>query len=91
MFLAAILASSLMLTIIAGPAFVFRHAFLPGGTCGQSENAGGNNPTATSAIKTHNPAQDQRLPLPPTSMPAAAHPKLITNPLQMAEYPAPQK
>src|SRR5215204_2829333 len=60
MFLAATLGSVLMLAIMAAPALAFHHAFLPGGACGQSENAGSNNPTATSAIKTHSPAQDRR-------------------------------
>jgi len=91
MFLAATLALALMLTVMAGPAFAFHHAFLPGGACGQSENAGGNNPTASSAIKTHNPAQGQALPLPPTGTPAAEHSELITNPPQTAECPAPEK
>jgi hypothetical protein len=91
MLLAATLASALMLTIMAAPALAFHHAFLPGGACGKSENAGGNNPIATSAIKTHNPAQGQTLPLPPTGTPAAEHSGLITNPPQTAECPAPQK
>ena len=91
MFLAAALASALMLTIMAAPALAFHHAFLAGGACGQSENAEGNNPTATSAIVTHNPAQGQALPLPPTGTPAAEHSGLITNPPQTAECPAPQK
>lgn len=82
---------ALMLAILAAPALAFHHVFLPGGACGQSENAGGNNPTATSAIKAYNPAQAQTMPLPPTGTPAAEHSELITNPPQTAEYQAPQK
>ena len=89
--LAVAFASALMMTVMAAPAFAFHHAFLPGGACGQSENAGGNNPTATSAIVTHNPAQGQALPLPPTGTPAAEHSDRITNPPETAECPAPQR
>jgi hypothetical protein len=60
MYLAVAFVSDLMLTMIAAPAFAFHHAFLPGGACGQSENAGGNNVTATNAIKTHNPHRNRR-------------------------------
>jgi hypothetical protein len=87
--LAVALASVLMMTVMAAPAFAFHHGFLPGGACGQSENAGGNNPTATSAIRTHNPAQV--LPLPPTGTPAVERSDLITNPPETAECPAPQQ
>ncbi len=87
--LAVAFASALMLGVMAGPAFAFHHAFLPGGACGQSENAGGNNPVATGAIVTHNPAQGQALPLPPTGTPAADHSDRITNPPETVECPAP--
>jgi hypothetical protein len=58
-----------MMTVMAAPAFAFHHAFLPGGTRSRSENAAGNDPTATGAIVTNNPAQGQALPLPPTGTP----------------------
>jgi len=89
--LAVAFASALMLGVTAAPAFAFHHAFLPGGACGHSENAGGNNPTATGAIVTHNPAQGRALPLPPTGTPAAEHSDLITNPPKIVECPAPQR
>jgi len=89
--LAVAFASALMLGVTAAPAFAFHHAFLPGGACGHSENAGGNNPTATGAIVTHNPAQGRALPLPPTGTPAAEHSDLITNPPKTVECPAPQR
>jgi hypothetical protein len=57
---------------------------------GPGENAGGNNPTATAAIVTHNPAQGQALPLPPTDRPAAEHSDLIKNPPETVECSAPQ-
>lgn len=47
----------------AGPALAFHHVVLPANTCGQSDFAGGANPTAVAALRTHNPAQT--LPLPP--------------------------
>ena len=87
--LAVAFASALMMSVMAAPAFAFHHAFLPGGACGQSENAGGNNPVATGAIVTHNPAQGQALPLPPTGTQAAEHSDLITNPPETVECPAP--
>ena len=90
MLLAVAFASALMLGVMAAPAFAFHHAFLPGGACGQSESAGGNNATATGAIVTHNPAQGQALPLPPTGTPAAEHSELLTNPPETVECPAPQ-
>ena len=43
-FLAVAFASALMLTVMAAPAFAFHHTFLPGGACGQNENAGGQQP-----------------------------------------------
>ncbi len=91
MLLAATLPSALMLAIMAAPGLAYHHAFFPGGACGQSENAGGNDPTATSAIKTHKPAQGQALALPSTDTPGAEHSGLITNPPQTTECPAPQK
>jgi hypothetical protein len=68
---------------------------LPGGACGgeQSSNAGGNNPTATAAITTNNPAQGEEgdgLPLPPTGTAAPLHTDLISN-TPTATCPAPQK
>jgi hypothetical protein len=86
--LAVALVSALMLTVMAAPAFAFHHAFLPGGACGQSENAGGNNPTATGMLIAHNPAQGQALPLPPTGTPAAVHSERITNPPETTDCPA---
>ena len=90
-FFAVAFASAVMLIVMAAPAFAFHHVFLPGGACGQSENAGGNNPTATGAIRTHNLAQGEALPLPPTDTPAVEHSERITNPPQTADCPAPQK
>jgi len=87
--LAVAFAWALMMSVMATPAFAFHHAFLPGGACGQSENAGGNNPMATGAIRTHNQAQGQTLPLPPTGTPAADHSDRITNPPETVECPAP--
>ena len=53
----------------AGPALAFHHVFVPADECGQSPNAGGNNPAAAAALSTHNPAQDA--PLPPAGTPGA--------------------
>ncbi len=47
----------------AAPALAFHHVVLPANTCGQSDFAGGANPTAVAALRAHNPAQS--LPLPP--------------------------
>lgn len=67
--LAAIFVSGLMLAVVASPAFAFHHGFVPANECGQSNHAGGNNPTATAAITEHNTAQT--LPLPPAGTPGA--------------------
>ena len=72
--MAAILVSALMLVVMAAPALAFHHRFVPADACGESPNAGGNNPTATAAIKAHNPAQGDQvegLPLPPAGTPGA--------------------
>jgi hypothetical protein len=50
----------------------FHHRFVPADRCGQSPNAGGANPTAVGAISTHNPAQGDALPLPPSGTPSQA-------------------
>ncbi len=61
--LATSVASLSVVVATAGPALAFHHVALPANTCGQSDYAGGANPTATKALRTHNPAQS--LPLPP--------------------------
>jgi hypothetical protein len=91
--LAAVLVSVLILAMMAAPAFAFHHLFLPGGLCGQGDNAGGDNPTATAVIKANNPAQGDEgdeLPLPPTGTPAVEHSERIANPPTQAECPATQ-
>ena len=61
--LAASISSATLVLATAGPALAFHHVALPANTCGQSDFAGGANPTAISALREHNPAQS--LPLPP--------------------------
>ena len=54
-------------------ALAFHHIGVPAPECANAAsggNAGGANPTATAAIKTHNPAQT--LPLPPVGTPSQA-------------------
>ena len=89
--LLALVMAGLLIAGTASPALAFHHSFLPGGPCGQSENAGGNNPTAISAIKEHNTVQGSNLPLPPTGTPAVEHSDQITSPPTAATCPAPQK
>jgi hypothetical protein len=63
-----LLIMGLLLALTAVPAFAFHHVFLPAPDCAAAQsgdNAGGNNPTAKSAIIANNPAQGQSLPLPP--------------------------
>ena len=61
--IATSVASAAVVIGTAAPALAFHHVALPANACGQSDFAGGANPTAASAIRTHNPAQT--LPLPP--------------------------
>jgi hypothetical protein len=61
--LASSIASAVVVLATATPALAFHHVALPANTCGQSDFAGGANPTAITAIREHNPAQT--LPLPP--------------------------
>lgn len=61
--LAVSFASSALVMATAGPALAFHHVALPANICGQSDFAGGANPTAVAAIRENNPAQT--LPLPP--------------------------
>ena len=79
------LLAALVAALTAAPgASAFHHRFVPGGECGQSPNAGGGNPTAIAAIRAHNPAQGQSLPLPPAGTPANPNATPV-------ECPAPQK
>ena len=55
-----------------GQALAFHHGFVPAPTCAEPANAGGANPTARAAIREHNPAQGQALPLPPAGTPSQA-------------------
>ena len=57
------IASAVVVLATAAPAFAFHHVALPANACGQSDFAGGANPTAVAAIREHNPVQT--LPLPP--------------------------
>ena len=57
------IASAVVVVATAAPALAFHHIALPANACGQSDFAGGANPTAVTAIREHNPAQT--LPLPP--------------------------
>jgi hypothetical protein len=57
------IASAAMMMAAAGPALAFHHVGVPANVCGQSDFAGGANPTAIAALREHNPAQT--LPLPP--------------------------
>lgn len=78
--LATSLASAAILVATAAPALAFHHVGVPASVCGQSEFAGGANPTATAAIREHNPAQT--LPLPPVGFDNA--------PIDRANCPAAQ-
>jgi hypothetical protein len=64
----------------------FHHVFLPGGACGESENAGGGNLTARAALI----AAGHTLPLPPVGTAAAEHSPNISN-TPGVECPAPTK
>lgn len=57
------IASAVVVLATAAPALAFHHVALPANACGQSDFAGGANPTAVASIQDHNPAQT--LPLPP--------------------------
>lgn len=57
------IATSVIVLSSAAPALAFHHVALPANACGQSDFAGGANPTAITAIRENNPAQT--LPLPP--------------------------
>lgn len=61
--LGASIASAIAVLATSAPALAFHHVTLPANTCGQSDFAGGANPTAVAAIRERNPAQT--LPLPP--------------------------
>lgn len=61
--LAMPVATAALLVGSAAPALAFHHVGVPANVCGQSDFAGGANPTAAGAIREHNPAQT--LPLPP--------------------------
>ena len=70
-----LLIMGLMLALTAVPAFAFHHTLLPAPECAAAQsvpNAGGNNPTAKSAIVANNPAQGTQLPLPPAGTPSQA-------------------
>jgi hypothetical protein len=64
--LAAVLVSTLMLAVVAAPAFAFHHGFLPGVPCGEPEFSGGDE---------HNPVFVR--PLPPAGTAAVGHSELI--------------
>jgi hypothetical protein len=55
--LAAVVTASLLMVMMASPAFAFIHVTVPAGECAASDQAG-NNPTAGAAIVEKNPAQD---------------------------------
>lgn len=57
------IAPAIVVLATAAPAVALHHVALPANTCGQSDFAGGANPTAVAAVREHNPAQT--LPLPP--------------------------
>ena len=57
--LAAVVTASLLMLMMASPAFAFIHAFIPAGECATSEQAG-DNPTA-----------EEELPLVPIATPPA--------------------
>ena len=72
---ASVVAVSAMLGTLLAPsqALAFHHIGVPAPECANPAsggNAGGANPTATAAIKAHNPAQT--LPLPPVGTPSQA-------------------
>ena len=67
--LAASLAPAALVLATAAPAAAFHHIALPANVCGQSDFAGGANPTAVASLREHNPAQT--LPLPPVGFPNA--------------------
>ena len=62
----SIAAAAIVLGGAAAPALAFHHVVLPANACGQSDFAGGANPTAVAALRAHNPAQT--LPLPPVGL-----------------------
>lgn len=64
-------AAVLLLAATALPAQAFHHVVLPANSCGQSSHAGGANPVAAAALRTHNTAHT--LPLPPVGTPAVEH------------------
>ena len=53
----------------AAPAFAFHHTFVPASDCGQSDFAGGFNPTAVAALRA---SGNHTLPLPPAGTPSNA-------------------
>jgi hypothetical protein len=55
--LAAVVTASVMMVMMASPAFAFIHVTVPAGECAASAQAG-NNSTAGTAIVENNPAQD---------------------------------
>jgi hypothetical protein len=57
------IAAAVVVLATGAPALAFHHVALPANTCGQSDFAGGANPTAVASIRENNPAQT--LPLPP--------------------------
>ena len=82
----AMLAVAAAALLAPGPASAFHHVFIPGGACGESENSGGNNPTAHDALA----AAGLSLPLPPVGTPAVDHSDRISG-TPDAECPAPGK
>ena len=65
---------TLALLLPASPAFAFHHVAIP--DCGNP--AAGANPTATAALRAHNPAQT--LPLPPVGTPAVKDGGTVADP-----------
>lgn len=63
------IASVVVVLTTSAPALAFHHIALPADECGQSDFAGGANPTAVTVIRENNPAQT--LPLPPVGFPNA--------------------
>ncbi len=81
-----LIVAALLVALSAAPALAFHHVFVPADQCGESINAGGNNPTASTAISENNPAQTA--PLPPNGTAAVGASDVIG---KNAPCPAPDK
>lgn len=73
---AVFLAPVVVVLATAVPAAAFHHVALPANVCAAPDQAGGNNPTAVTALRAHNDAQS--LPLPPVGFENAPVDRALT-------------